>query len=241
MPAMSSAGLWVAAATFAIAGPGCGRPPATAAPPAAAAPPGASASSTGSGEPGTPDAYRGLVAKAEAGESVDFHRLRMAYLASPAFHGEDIDPELTALRDQMFAAMKQGIHARAFELAQQLIARSYVDLDAHEARRHACAQLGRPDCARYEEIERGLVRSVIAGRDGQSCETGWEVVAIDEEYFLLRMLGLTPQLQALMRDVHLCDRIETSDANGARRTVYFDIGALMAASERALGLPSTAP
>lgn len=232
----------VVVAALAVAGHGCGRPPATAAPPVAPAqptpaqssPPPAAAPPASASSPGAPDEYQALVVKAEAGEAVDFYRLRMAYLASPAFQGEGVDPDVEALRDQMFQAMRAKANDRVFELAQQVIARWYLDLEAHKARRQACKLIGRPDCEKYAAISLGLLRSVVQGRDGKSCETAWEVVSVAEEYFVIRMLDLTPKQQALIHEGHTCDRLDTADPSGATKTVYFDITAMMAASERAM-------
>jgi hypothetical protein len=39
-------------------------------------------------------------------------------------------------------------------------------------------------------------------------------------------------MQALIHGAHVCDMLETSDSSSATPKLYFDIGALMAASER---------
>jgi Domain of unknown function (DUF4919) len=173
--------------------------------------------------------YEQLVAKAEAGEAVDLRELRMAYLDSSANPG----PDTEALRKTMFQGMRNGDFAGVFETSQQLLSRRYIDLHAHKARRQSCEALGRADCAKYKSISLGLLRSVVAGRDGKTCATGWEVVHIDEEYFVAAMLDMTVEGQRLVSGVHLCDALQVVNDQNEHSTLYFDIGVMMEASPTA--------
>src|SRR5512143_1844650 len=118
-----------------------------------------------------------------------------------------------------------------FDVAEQTLKHLYIDLDAQKGRYQSCQILGRPGCARLEEIERGLLRSVVRGRDGKTCPTAWKVVSIPEEYFVLRMIDLRPNQQSLITDGNLCDKLDVVDELGTSRTIYF--GAMLDASERA--------
>jgi hypothetical protein len=191
---------------------------------------------TGAGQPvvGQPAGgrYEQLVAKAEAGKAIDLRELRMAYLDSSANRGSDTDA-LRAIRKAMFQAVRNRDHASAFEAAQQLLSRLYIDLYAHKIRRQSCEALGRADCAKYKTISHGLLRSVVAGRDGKTCATGWEVVRIDEEYFVADMLAMTVDGQSLVSDVHVCDALQVVNDQHEHSTLYFDIGAMMEASPTA--------
>jgi hypothetical protein len=205
---------------------------ATSAPPLAAAP--ATTATTASPPVEPKDAYEALVAKAEAGEPVDFYQMRMAYLESPVFPRERGDSdEITALHDRMFKAMHDRQPEVVFDVAEQTLKRLYIDLDAQKGRRQSCTILGRPGCARFKEIELGLLRSVVRGRDGKSCPTAWKVVSIPEEYFVLRMIDLKPTRQSLVTEGNVCDQIDVVDEHGTPKTIYFDVGAMLDASELA--------
>ena len=42
---------------------------------------------------------------------------------------------------------------------------------------------------KHHHIEFRLLKSIVHNGDGKTCETSWEVTQIEEEYFILRMLG----------------------------------------------------
>ena len=167
---------------------------------------------------------------AEAGDAVDFYELRAAYLASPAFRSSD-SHQLGALQDEMFQAMHDRDDAKVFEVAQKAISELYIDLDAHKARYQSCEHLRRADCAKYKAISLGLLRSVVRGRDGKTCATAWEVVRVSEEYFVARMLDMTVIGQRLKNDGHVCDALDVVDDHKVQSTLYFDVGAMLQASE----------
>jgi len=182
----------------------------------------------------TQDTYEALVAKAEAGEAVDFYQLRMAYLRRlVSLRGGRGGDEVSALQDEMFEAMHTRHPEIVFEAAQQILRHLYIDLDAQKARYQSCKLLNRPHCARYEQISHEMLRSVVRGRDGKTCATAWEVVSVPEEYFVIRMLDLKPVGQSLVTDGHVCDKLDVVDGHGGARTFYFDVGALLEASDPA--------
>lgn len=198
--------------------------PAAPAPVASAPPPPASPA---------PDTYEGLIVRAEAGEPVDFRRLRMAYLESPGFQrGDDVTTTLEPLRQQLHDAMRAHQNEAVLAAAEQILKLHYIDLEAQTMRGKACKLLARDHCERYEAVALGLLRSVVAGRDGKTCATGWTVVTVPEEYFVMRVAGLRPTMQGLSG---MCDVIDTVDEHGAKRTLYFDIDAMMTAAVRRHG------
>jgi Domain of unknown function (DUF4919) len=71
----------------------------------------------------------------------------------------------------------------------------------------------------------GLARSVMASGDGRTCATAWKVIAVGEEYEVLRYLKLDPDKQSLVHgDPGICDCFSTHDDSGLVRVVHFDIG-----------------
>ena len=159
----------------------------------------------------------------------------MAYLHSAAFLSRaDLDDAHGARAEEMAKAMRDNDDAKVFALAQETIAEFYLDLEAHKARYQSCQLLKRTDCARYKAISLGLLRSIVDGRDGKTCATGWEAVRGPEEYFVMRMVGLHVLGQSLIHDGHTCDALQAEDKHHQPITVYFDVTAMFEAESRAL-------
>ena len=78
-------------------------------------------------------------------------------------------------------------------------------------------------------MEFGLLNSIMASGDGKTCDTGWEVVAIGEEYFIIGMMGDTPSEQSLIQGKNgTCDLLHVRDENGKFQDYYFRIDAVLA-------------
>jgi hypothetical protein len=187
--------------------------------------------------PADGDTYATLVARALDGAVVDWGAMRHAYLKSAARRRDWVRPGAADERAALFAAMKRNDYAAVAGIARGILSHTFVDLDAHKALRQACEHLGDHRCAElHHAIEMGLLRSVVAGANGESCETGWRVVTVDEEYFVLRMIDLKLRKQSLKSVAgHQCDMMETIDEHGSSRTVYFQIDAVTEDEQRALG------
>jgi hypothetical protein len=179
-----------------------------------------------------------MVARAEAGdETVDFLALRLAYLESPEYaRGRAASGKVAELREAMFKAMSAKdvptVRAKAAETLKLI----YVDLEAQKARYQSCEYLHDEVCAvRGKRVEMGLLKSLVSTGNGHSCATGWQVVTVDEEYFILHMLGLDLRKQSLVNEGgHECDKMDVTDEKKKRKTYYFDIGAMMTAQQKLL-------
>jgi Domain of unknown function (DUF4919) len=182
-----------------------------------------------------PDRYEALVKEAEAGKPVDLLELRMAYLKSPVrARVAKRSKDLLAWRTQMFAAMRGGTPQQVYDLAQKILDVLYIDLEAQKARRQACVKIKRPDCDKQKAVALGLLSSVVQSGDSKTCATGWEVVSVDEEYFVLRMRGLTFVSQGLAQEGATCDAMDvTDDEDKSSRTVYFRIDKMLEAATSA--------
>ena len=205
-------------------------------PKAAPAPQKSTTVADGAAQP--PDAadaqFRNLRDRAEAGEAVDFAALRLAWLHGPAMKRDNRFERLSTLREQMFAAMKKGGDPKiVLAKAREILDISYVDLDAHKARRQACAILHEEPCAeRGHAIEMGLLKSVVQSGNGRTCATGWRVVTIDEEYFILRMLEARFKQQTLVSEgTYQCDAMLV-DRDGREQTIYFEVTEVLDAEAR---------
>jgi hypothetical protein len=183
--------------------------------------------------PNDRDEYANLVRKAESGEAVDFLALRRAYPKSAAFlrAGPAAD-RLGAWREQMFDAMRRGDAKAVRENARNILAVIYIDLDAQKALQQSCKALGDDACAtHHHDVEFGLLGSIIASGDGKTCATGWKVVTVDEEYFILRMLDFELERQTGPGSEGMCDTM-AGTRQGKPATYYFDVARVFEGYER---------
>jgi len=179
--------------------------------------------------PADNDDYAKLVARAAARDtSVDFHALRFTYLKSAArqraggLGGEDM------LKQKMLDAAKAGDDSRVRDAAEALLSVKYVDLNGQAYLSRACQRLHDAACAAQSDfVARGLVRSIFDSGDGKTCKTGWEVAAVDEEYFILSVLGAAPKSQSLAAGSPSCDVLETTGKDGSDATYFFRIDAVL--------------
>ena len=62
----------------------------------------------------------------------------------------------------------------------------------------------------------------VKNGDGKTCATAWPVIQIDEEYFILQMLGAALQKQSIDNTGGLCDKMEVKTEEGDKKTYYFE-------------------
>jgi hypothetical protein len=114
-----------------------------------------------------------------------------------------------------------------------------VDLDAHVLRAIALEGLGREaEGAEHRIWARGLFEAVLASGDGKTPETAYQVIAVFEEYSMLRMFGWEPKQQSLVGGG--IDALKVV-AEGEERTVFFDPSASFRRMMRQFGEAEPAP
>jgi len=178
--------------------------------------------------PNDGDEYSSLVARAVAEDrTLDFHALRLAWLKSKAHQGIGMDE--TALESDLFDAARSGDDGRVRDAAVKVLSADYINMFAHAVLRQACTKLHDDSCAeQHHFVEFGLLISITASGDGKTCKTGWEVVAVREEYFIVHMLGSTPANQALINGADgACDMLNVTGPDGKPQAYYFRIDAVL--------------
>jgi hypothetical protein len=181
--------------------------------------------------PADPEArYQALLAAAKAAApNADWTQLRIAYAERPSFRAF----AQSGAKRQMFQATSDC--KVALPAARAVIEEAYVDADAHlvaafceeAAGQHAAAQLDR-------DIGSGLIHSIQTG-DGLSPASAFTPIDVDEEYALMRALGLKVREQAMIqKDGHAYDALTADNARGQRATYYFLIDRILAAERAAL-------
>lgn len=181
--------------------------------------------------PNDGDEYSRLVAQAAAGDpSTDFHALRFSWLDSKARERRpeiSLRPSLTAMLEAANAG-DQLVRDRAVALLSD----EYVNLTGQQYLFVACDRIGDKPCTEQAKfVARGLIQSISRSGDGKTCESGWEVAMVEEEYAVLRIMGMQPKQQALIMGKnggHTCDAMTVVDKDGKEVTYYFTIDRVMA-------------
>ncbi len=181
---------------------------------------------------GTPDIVT-LLAKAKAGQPVDWQELRFAYAESPDF--DLLGTKSIEARKAMNAAFRAGDYAGALAQANLILDQNYVDVDAHFVSELVNSKLGNADeAAKQHAIMIGILRSIRTG-DGKTPETALTVIAVSEEYSFIRALGLSRTEQALISaGGHSFDVLSVVDRDGKSEKLYFLIDRVLAAESALL-------
>jgi hypothetical protein len=152
--------------------------------------------------------------------TVDFKELRLAYTETPDYspYGGDRDT-----RQKMFAALNAREFDQAVESAEKILAKNFVEINAHFVAYVARRELGHAEKSTFHKFMfDGLVKSITGSGDGKTAETAFVVISTDEEYTLFNVLGLRPTGQALVsQNGHSFDRMTATDLKTTETVVYF--------------------
>jgi hypothetical protein len=145
-----------------------------------------------------PDAtFDALLEKVKKSDpKVDFGELRTAFTRTTKY-----DPYNNQLKThgEMAEALGNKEYEKALELAEQLLKDNYLDADAHFHAFRACTELKKEEeAALHRYVFRGLVGSIAKSGDGKTPATAYVVISTDEEYVLLKGLGVQFKEQALL-------------------------------------------
>jgi hypothetical protein len=165
----------------------------------------------------------------------DFLALRDAYAAGAGYdpYGAKIAGLRAALHDAYAKDDCEAVLARA----KDVFAIDFIQLEAHLMVADCYAAAG--DAAaedREQAIIKGLMRSILMSGDGASPETAYDVVTIDEEYFVLALVGDDIVSQSLVEQSrHSYDRFDVVEGKtGKPKAVFFRIDKIVAALENEL-------
>jgi hypothetical protein len=176
--------------------------------------------------------YEAQLEKAKNGEGeVDYGALRFAF-----FETEDYNA-LSGMIDYrtLWVAVRQQNWPEAAKQAEIVLAKNYVDINAHLVAHIAYRQQGDAEKAKlHRRWADGLLASVKAGGDGKSPATAWHVISTSEEYAVFRSMNLRPVGQALIGDKegHSYDEMRVIDPQNAEFKLYFNVDKPMSAYMR---------
>ncbi len=175
--------------------------------------------------PTSDDKYSGFVRQLEAGQTnIDYTDFRESFLESQQFKvASKWTPDLSALRKQVHELMMRSKFAEIIDITTEMLSVDYTDMEAHKILQQTYKTLGDiPNSNKYRDIELGLLTSIVRRGDGKTCQTAWPIIQVNEEYFILQMLGAKLQKQSIDNTGGMCDKMEvqTNQGNGV---YYFEI------------------
>lgn len=172
--------------------------------------------------PAFDDKYSAFVRQLESGQTdINYREFRESFLESTQFEvaATHLD-ELAKLRASLPPLMKQMKTAEIIQVTRKILSIDYTDMAAHKILQQSYKIVGdEPNRKKYHDIEFGLLNSIVRNGDGKTCATAWPVVQIQEEYFILGILGARVTSQSVYREGGLCDRMEVITEQG--NAVYY--------------------
>lgn len=169
--------------------------------------------------------YQYLVARLKSHEDdIDFYELRMLYTQTTIYN--PYDDKIHDLHDEMYAALSNSDFQKAFDCADSIFLKCYVDLDAHFVCSIIYSKLNDHLKKNYHQfVYEGLLDSILASGDGKSPETAFQVISTNEEYFLLQILGCQPKSQKFLEiNNHHYDLLITkSTQTNEESEIFFDV------------------
>jgi len=172
------------------------------------------------------DNYTKTVQKLESGQTdIDYKTFRENLIESEQFKvASKMNNEFKELTEKMYKQMSAKDFDGVISTTQQMLSIDYTSLKAHKILRQTYNIVGDTmNADKYKTIQFGLLKSIVDHGDGKSCENGWPVIQISEEYFILDMLDVKLIEQTIDNEDGVCDRMEVRDENGDKTTYYFEI------------------
>lgn len=167
--------------------------------------------------------FKELVEKAKKSDpSLDFTALRLRFYESP-----DYNPHTPMLTYRpLYGALAQKNYTEAIKIAESVLEKNFVEVNAHIVAQVANQETGNTDRAQFHKyMAEGLLNSIKSKADGKTTETAFQVISINEEYALLRSMNRRPIKQSLFEEKgHLYDVLTVVDPQTNQQTVvYFNV------------------
>lgn len=195
----------------------------------------AAGQSSGIKIPASKDRYANYVQRLENGDlDIDYTDFRNSFLESSMFSGKGIVYD--NLKSQVYAAIKNKDYQAVVKATKAMLSIDYTSMFAHKYLQQTYKILG--DTAnqrKYHDIEFGLLNSIIKSGDGKTCATGWHVTQIEEEYFILMMIGAQMKSQSMSSGGNnTCDRMDVTTEEGDK-TYYFEANKVFEQEQKLFG------
>jgi hypothetical protein len=169
------------------------------------------------------DKYSEYVRQLENGKTdIDFTDFRNSFLESKQFDKKSTNYD--SLKKQVYTEIKNKNYKEVVRLTKAMLTIDYTSMFAHKYLQQTYKILGDTlNKNKYHDIEFGLLYSITRSGDGKTCETGWHVTQIEEEYFILSMLGAEFQSQSISSGgKNTCDKMIVKTDDGETKTYFFE-------------------
>lgn len=163
-------------------------------------------------------------------DSAYFTKLRMDYAQRPDFNPIwSLDETRKAIR----TAFGEKDYKKVVALSNEWLAKCPVDANTHLIHASAASRLGdMKDYVQHTYFAYGLMQSILQSGDGQTPETAYQVISVEEEYTVIGDFGAEVVGQSLIEGEKPCDKMDCKRRSGATFTVYFDVTISMKALQR---------
>lgn len=169
------------------------------------------------------DKYSEYVKQLENGKiDIDYVDFRNSFLESKQFSKKSTN--YNNLKKQVYTEIKNKNYIEVIRLTKAMLSIDYTSMFAHKFLQQTCKIQGDTlNQKKYHDIEFGLIYSITKSGDGKTCETGWHVTQIEEEYFILNMIGAGLQTQSINSGgKNTCDKMVVKTEEGEIKTYYFE-------------------
>ncbi len=170
------------------------------------------------------DTFSSIVKQLESGENqINFKEFRESFIESEQFKiASNKTKELDSLEKEMNIQVKKSDYQEIIKTTKRMLSIDYTNMMAHKILRQTYKLIGDSiNAQKYKTIQFGLLNSIVRNGDGKTCSTGWKVIQIEEEYFILKMLGADLKRQSI-DETGMCDVMEVN-IDGKDKTYYFEI------------------
>jgi|26BtaG_2_1085354.scaffolds.fasta_scaffold08456_3 hypothetical protein len=156
---------------------------------------------------------------------IDYKLFRESFIESKQFKiASEKSTEFSELTKTMYKQMSESEFDSVISTTKKMLSIDYTNMTAHKVLRQTYKIVGDTiNAEKYKTIQFGLLKSIVNNGDGKSCENGWSVIQVSEEYFILNMLGVKLSKQNVDNNGGICDRMEVTDENGEEKTYFFEI------------------
>lgn len=171
------------------------------------------------------DKYSDYVKQLEAGKTdIDYLDFRYSFIESEQFKiASSKSQEFDSLKREMYVQMDKSNSQEIIKITKQMLSIDYTSMIAHKILRQTYKIMNDTiNASKYKTIQFGLLNSIVKNGDGETCKTAWPVIQIEEEYFILQMIGASMQEQSVDNKGGLCDKMQVK-VDGKKKTYYFEI------------------
>jgi hypothetical protein len=169
------------------------------------------------------DKYSKYVDQLENGDlNIDYTDFRNSFLDSKQLRRKAMNYD--SLKKLVYTEIKGKNYQEVIKLTKAMLSIDYTSMFAHKYLQQKYKILGDTvNEKKYHDIEFGLLNSIVRSGDGKTCETGWHVIQIEEEYFILNMMGAQMQTQTISRGgKNACDKMIVKTEEG-EATYFFEV------------------